>query len=273
VAALPNFRLDTASIGSGTAMKLAGELDSATCGEPIERFEQLVADGAREVVLDLNELTFIDSAGLRAIIVIERMARERDVALTISSPAGPVADLLQVTGIREHITLAPRVEDPPPAVPFIERVDLELVGTPAAPARARAELREALAQRLDETDRAALTLITSELVTNAVIHSGQEAGKTVGLRITTYEHRVRVEVTDGGSGFDVGALPPGPRDYGGHGLVVVEGLSSRWGTTRTGAEGGFCVWFEYDFAGDTGEGADAGLAADEPVEPSVAAEG
>ncbi len=268
MASVPNFRLDTASTGSGIAMKLAGELDSATCGDLIQRFEQLVADGAREVVLDLDELTFIDSAGLRAIIVIERMAGEAGVAVTISSPSGPVADLLQVTGIREHVTLTPRIDDPPPAEPFIERVDLELVRTPAAPARARAELREALAEQLDETARATLTLLTSELVTNAVIHSGLGAGETVGLRITTYAGRVRIEVSDGGTGFDVGALPSRPRDFGGHGLVVVEGLSSRWGTTRTGADGGFCVWFEFDFSVDARE-----QAAEQPAESSVAAEG
>lgn len=268
MAALPNFRLDTASTGSGTAIKLAGELDSATYGELIKRFEQLVAGGAREVVLELDELTFIDSAGLRAIIVIERMAGAADIALTISSPSGPVADLLEVTGIREHVTLAPRVGDPPRTMSFVERVEFELVRTPAAPARARVELREALTGRLDETDRATLTLLTSELVTNAVIHSGLGAGETVGLRLTTYEDRIRIEVTDGGTGFEVGALPPRPRDFGGHGLVVVEGLSSRWGTTRSGPEGGFCVWFEYDLSGGTSE-----QAADEPAESSVAAEG
>jgi anti-anti-sigma factor len=269
MATLPNFRIDTSSTESGITIKLAGELDSATCGELVESFEQLVADHAGKVILDLDALTFIDSAGLRAIIVIERTAGERDVAVTIHSPTGPVADLLLLTGIREHVALAPRVDEPPPAVPFTERVDLELARDPTAPALARAELRDAVAGGVGEADRATLTLLTSELVTNSVIHSGSDAGDTVAVRITTYPERVRIEVTDAGPGFEVGNLPPGPRDYGGHGLVVVEGLSSRWGTTRAGADGGFCVWFELDTADEA-----AGLlAADEPAESSVAAEG
>jgi anti-anti-sigma factor len=264
VAALPNFRIEAVSTGAGTTIKLAGELDSATCGELVERFERLLRDGARDVAVDLDEVTFIDSAGLRAIILIERTARERDVAVAIRSPSAPVADLLQLTGIGEHVALAPRVDDPPPAARFTERVDLELARHPSAPARARAELREALGARVGETDRATLTLLTSELVTNAVIHSSPDAGDTVGLRITTYPDRVRVEVNDPGSGFEVDDLPPRPRDFGGHGLVVVEGLSSRWGTSRAGAEGGFSVWFELDVATD---------AAQEPAGRSVAAEG
>jgi anti-anti-sigma factor len=269
VAALPNFRIDTAPTGSGTTIKLAGELDSATCGDLVERFEHVLADGPGEIAVDLDEVTFIDSAGLRAIILIERTARERDIPVAIRSPTGPVADLLQLTGIGERVALSPRVDDPPPAAPFTERVDLELAPDPNAPARARAELREALGAGVGDADRATLTLLTSELVTNAVIHSGADAGDLVGLRITTYADRVRIEVTDPGSGFDVGNLPPRPRDYGGHGLLVVEGLSNRWGTTRAGAEEGFSVWFELDTAtGRAGE-----LAADESAESSVAAEG
>lgn len=266
MAALPNFRIDTASDESGTTIKLAGELDSATCGGLVERFEQVLTDHPGEIAVDLDEVTFIDSAGLRAIIMIQRVASEREIAVAIRAPSGPVAELLQLTGIREHVELSPRVDEPPPAMPFTERVELELARDPAAPALARAELRQALPGDVREADRATLTLLTSELVTNAVIHSVPEAGETVALRITTYPDRVRIEVTDPGSGFEVGNLPPRPRDFGGHGLVVVEGLSSRWGTIRAGSDGGFCVWFELDLAGEAaGE-----LAAGEPAESSVA---
>jgi anti-anti-sigma factor len=273
VATLPNFRIEASSTDSGTMIKLAGELDSATCGELVERFEQLITASAGEVVLDLDEVTFIDSAGLRAVIVIEHTAGERGVAFTIRTPTGPVADLLQLTGIREHVALSPRLDEAPPTTPFTERVELELARDPAAPARARAELREALADGVGEADRATLTLLTSELVTNAVIHSGADAGDVVRLRITLYPDRVRIEVTDPGSGFEVGNLPPRPRDFGGHGLVVVDGLSSRWGTIRARADGGFCVWFELDLGDTAGEIAAGELADDTPAETSVAAEG
>lgn len=270
MAALPNFRIDTSPTGSGTTIKLAGELDSATSGELVAHFEQLLAADAGEIAVDLDKVTFIDSAGLRAIIVIERTARERDIAVAIRSPTGPVADLLHLTGIREHVELSPRIDEPPPAAPFTERVDLELDRNPGAPARARAELREALADGVAEADRATLTLLTSEIVTNAVIHSGPDVGDKVGLRITTYPDRVRIEVTDPGSGFELSNLPARPRDFGGHGLVVVDGLSNQWGTTRTGADGGFCVWFELDVTVAMA-GADEDAAG--PAEASMAAEG
>ncbi len=82
-----------------------------------------------------------------------------------------------------------------------------------------------------------------------MIHPGEAVGGSVGLRITTYSDRVRVEVTDDGSGFEPEGLPPRrPHEAGGHGLIVVDGLSSRWGTARSrvGERDGFCVWFELD---------------------------
>jgi anti-sigma regulatory factor (Ser/Thr protein kinase) len=185
---------------------------------------------------------------MRAIIVTERVARERGLSLRILPATGPVTDLLQMTGIAEHAALAPSGDDPLPPAPFVERVDLELVREQTAPARARRELREAVGDSVGETDRATLTLLTSELVTNAVIHPDPDAVGPIGLRITTYPDRVKVEVVDTGRGFNPATLPPRPREDGGHGLVVVEGLSSRWGIARTQSDAreGFCVWFELD---------------------------
>ena len=244
--ALPNFRIEQ---GSGTTLKVAGELDSATYPELIDAFERLVADGhTGQLVLDLAGVSFVDSAGMRAIIVIERMAGERGIALSIHPAAGPVTDLLQMTGLGDRIATAPQAGGAPPSEPFLERVEVELPRERTAPGQARRELREAIAGRVSETDGGTLTLLTSELVTNAVIHPGPDANAPIGLRITVYPGRVRVEVSDSGAGFDPANLPPGPRETGGHGLVVVSGLSSRWGTRPTTIQGGdgFCVWFELD---------------------------
>ena len=90
----------------------------------------------------------------------------------------------------------------------------------------------------------------------------------IGLRIIAYPKRVRVEVSDAGAGFDPGRLRPRPREAGGHGLIVVESLASRWGTNRSAAEGAerFCVWFELDAEYDV-------LGAGTPERSAAAAEG
>jgi len=249
VAAASSFRIETFQNESGTTIKLTGELDSATCAALIERFEKTARPpGTRQVVLDLAGVSFIDSAGMRAIIVIERLAGQHDLSLTVSPPPSAVTELLQVTGIADHVRLTPRDDQPALSAPLIERIELKLPRDPHAPGRARAELRTVLPGRISDADRATLILLTSELVTNAVIHPARGVEGAVELRISAHADRVRVEVGDAGSGFDLQTLPPRPRESGGHGLIVVEGLSNRWGTRRRTAEegDGFCVWFELD---------------------------
>jgi anti-sigma regulatory factor (Ser/Thr protein kinase) len=83
-------------------------------------------------------------------------------------------------------------------------------------------------------------LLTSELVTNAVLHG---KGRIL-MRALLDEDRVRVEVVDEGGGFahdiryrDAGALS-------GRGLAIVDAESSRWGI-RNGSKH---VWFELERA-------------------------
>ncbi|MFZ0378289.1 MAG: STAS domain-containing protein [Solirubrobacteraceae bacterium] len=268
MAGLPNFRIAVFQVGTGTTIKVVGELDNAAGAELLERFDQ-VAPAASGVVLDLSEVSFIDSAGMRTIIVIEHRVADGSMSLTIAPPAPEVTELLQVTGIADHIALAPRVDEAPPGSPFIERIELDLPRNPSAPGLGRAEVRALLPGRISDSDRATLTLLTSELVTNAVIHPEPGVEGAVGLRITAYPDRVRVEVVDAGSGFNLQDLAPRPREAGGHGLIVVDGVSSRWGTGRGGEKsGGFSVWFELDV--DYAPEAPSAAGEPEPADRSLA---
>lgn len=84
----------------------------------------------------------------------------------------------------------------------------------------------------------AVVLMTSELVTNAVLHGGGE----VRLAVEAGDMRVRVEVGD-----DEQRRPqvPQPDDEaeGGRGLIIVDALASAWGVTDS-PRGGKVVWFE-----------------------------
>jgi DNA-binding NarL/FixJ family response regulator len=91
-----------------------------------------------------------------------------------------------------------------------------------------------------------VTLLTSELVTNAILHAGSEVD--VVVRLTG--EAARVEVTDRSD------LPPAPRtpaeeESSGRGLSLVEALARRWGTRRL-VSGGKTVWFEVPRASASG---------------------
>lgn len=240
------FRIDSTAGRTHHTLALAGELDSATAPSLIEAVERaLVELEGSELRLDLAGLTFIDSAGLRAIIQAERTARERGLDLTVAPPPEPLTELLELTGVADRLTLAKQQSAQPPFRAFVERVEFDLPSEPTSPRRARSEVRQA-AQGLEPRMLDAAVLLTSELVTNAVLHPASANGYRVGLRITRFEHGIRCEVSDPGAGFDPAELGPREPETGGRGLMLVEALARRWGVAHRSTDGEtrFCVWFE-----------------------------
>lgn len=89
----------------------------------------------------------------------------------------------------------------------------------------------------------AVQLLVTELVTNSVVHAGLGPGEQIELSVTRSPAGLRVEVVDGGPGFDPPPPPDDPFAESGRGLALVDMISDRWGISR---EGGSRVWFELD---------------------------
>jgi anti-anti-sigma factor len=252
-----SFRIDTGESAGSRSIEAFGELDSGSCDKLLEAFERAVDGGPPvEVSLDLRRVSFIDSSGMRTMIQIERLANERGVPLVLVPPPGEVTELLRTAGIAERMNV-PVAGAGLLGPDFSDRVDLELEREPHAPSLARAEVREALAGRLDEDDISTVVLLTSELVTNAVIHPKAPDEANMALRFWVYDRGVRVEVEDPGDGFDPGKHSRSSR-HGGRGLFLVDRCAMSWGARRSADERGprFCVWFE--FVGGDREGAAVG---------------
>lgn len=114
---------------------------------------------------------------------------------------------------------------------------LTIPGCPEHVARARAFVAR-LAGAAAET----AVLLTSELVTNALLYTRSGRGGVVTVVVLDLPDGLLVEVADDGSP-DRGPGVSGDR-YGasGHGLFLVEQLAARWGYRRDGA--GTTVWFQ-----------------------------
>jgi anti-anti-sigma factor len=79
-------------------LALRGELDYATADLVGERLRRLCEQGAA-VVLDLDDLAFIDAAGLRVVLVAAEEARKDGWAFTVTRGSAPVRRLFEVLGI------------------------------------------------------------------------------------------------------------------------------------------------------------------------------
>jgi anti-sigma regulatory factor (Ser/Thr protein kinase) len=125
-------------------------------------------------------------------------------------------------------------------------VEVELAGTPQAPAEARQAL-DGLSDHVPERRLRDVRLLVSELVTNAVRHAGLDSGDLIGLHVHLRDSGLRVEVDDPGTGFELRKPEPDPARASGWGLYLVDELADRWGMDR-GGRGGTRIWFEFDGA-------------------------
>lgn len=248
-AATPTFEVRVEPGAGSTTIVVSGELDSATHDQLAQALEtEFGRQELEKVVLDLRAMTFVDSAGTRILIQAQREADRRGIALEVLSAPREVTALLRMAGVTERINV---VGSPSTIADeeFLERIDMELERELTAPAQARAEVRDVFGSVADKAELATLVLLTSELVTNAVIHPRPSRDQRLGLRITAYPERMRIEVDDPGDGFDPEA-PLEPTDTGGRGLMLVDTASAGWGAGSAPTPRGerFTVWFELGLA-------------------------
>lgn len=65
----------------------------------------------KRVVIDLTDVTFLASAGLRVFLEHERRCRESDVALCVVVPEGLVARTIALTGLTEVLAVHPSLDE------------------------------------------------------------------------------------------------------------------------------------------------------------------
>ena len=107
---IPSFGIQVIRNPGATRIAPTGELDIATT----PALEQAIADATGEpgaaLVLDLRELTFMDSTGLRTLA--QTNARAEDEGFTLSIVRGPrqIERVLEISGLG---ALLPLVDAPP----------------------------------------------------------------------------------------------------------------------------------------------------------------
>ena len=123
----------------------------------------------------------------------------------------------------------------------VGHIEMTLAPEPASVAQARRAVLQAL-PALGADRESTVQLLISELVTNALRHSGCE--QPVHLN-ASWNSTVRVEVIDHGDGFAPVARSRPLEEPGGYGLLLVGSLADRWGV-ETDAH--TTVWFELNGA-------------------------
>ena len=109
----PDFAIAVERSGPRAVLSLSGELDLSGEAEVAPALDHVVASGARTVVIDLRELTFIDSSGIRALIAAQRRCAAARCPLYVVPGPAPVRRVLALCGVEERFALLDDPADAP----------------------------------------------------------------------------------------------------------------------------------------------------------------
>jgi anti-sigma B factor antagonist len=83
---------------------LRGELDADTCPGLREELLTDTAD-APTLVVDLSELSFVDSSGISELLQVRNAAVDRGQKFEMQNPSDTVRRVLEITGLLAHFGL------------------------------------------------------------------------------------------------------------------------------------------------------------------------
>jgi anti-anti-sigma factor len=103
------LEIGTASADGGTVLTLAGELDIASAPALERALDEFGASLPRRLVIDLRQVTFMDSTGLRALLLARQRAADGDHELLLRPGPRQVQRVFELSGTLERFSF----RDPP----------------------------------------------------------------------------------------------------------------------------------------------------------------
>ena len=101
-----NFEVTTRDNGGAVIVAVEGELDIATAPRLEAALIDVERNGTREIVLDLANVQFMDSSGLRSLLSARRRAESAGRALRLVNVPPDVRRVFDVTGVRRIFDIA-----------------------------------------------------------------------------------------------------------------------------------------------------------------------
>jgi len=97
---------------------VSGEIDLATCPQLRDVLTALVHRGVYQIVVDLQQVTFMDSSGIGVLISVYRRIREHGGSLRLFAPSAKVWRVLELTRVTTLLPICTTLEEAMPIEPL-----------------------------------------------------------------------------------------------------------------------------------------------------------
>lgn len=92
------------SIDNLQIVTLEGDIDSSVASEVTETIVGLIKENVK-IILDMTEVSYMSSAGLRTLLSIHRQASNKNVSLILVGLSEEIKDTMSVTGFLNFFTV------------------------------------------------------------------------------------------------------------------------------------------------------------------------
>lgn len=228
--------------GANIALVTAsGDLDVVGVAPVRRAIDDLIAHGCQRIILNMANVSYVDSAGMSLILCEARNMRNKGLLFSLTNVSPRVLRALSIARIVDFIPISKAgcssavTELDPSAMPEWRTT---VVVDPQHLDATRAHVRSLLCRMPFASDELFdLGLAVGEAVGNAVDH----ATGTALVSISCYQDRAVVDVTDRGCGFELapGSVPPRDlSDERGRGIALMRLLADSVTIERRGSGAG-----------------------------------
>lgn len=105
------MQIDTFVQDGVTVSKISGRMDATTVAQFNKECQNLLSAGAGRIIIDLEGLEYISSAGLRGILTMGKACKSAGTALAFCSMQAMVADMFKLSGFTSILKVYPGLDE------------------------------------------------------------------------------------------------------------------------------------------------------------------
>lgn len=105
-----DLSLNTRTVGDRTVVEVGGEIDVYTAPKLREALIELVQGGTYNIVVDMEQVEFLDSTGLGVLVGGLKRVRSHDGSMTLVCTQERLLKIFRITGLTRVFEIHPDVD-------------------------------------------------------------------------------------------------------------------------------------------------------------------
>ena len=105
------MEINTEQVDGTLIANVGGRIDGGNAQDFESAMQKVIEDADSALIIDLSDLSYISSAGLRVILLIAKTLTKRSAKFSICGLSGPINEIFVISGFNKIISIHDSRED------------------------------------------------------------------------------------------------------------------------------------------------------------------